>query len=156
MIGATAAEEVKLVLGEPIPRAATEGGDTVVEPQPTEPRLIEPTSFGGEEYAGAENTDDTSGGDSLGVVAITRTEGDGAGDSLGTTSGTSYSTEFGRTDQLSVTGSPSGPGGLPIPLGTGPSGGVIVKSVQPGSQVAADSHHCIDCPRHGAGPPALP
>jgi hypothetical protein len=136
VIGATAAEEVKLVLGPPIARSATEGGDTVIEPQPTEPQIVEPGSFEGEQYGGAENIDDTSGGDSLGVVAITRTEGDGAGDSLGTTSGTSYSTEFGRTDQLSVTGSPSGPGGLPISLGTGPSGGVIVKSVQPGSQVA--------------------
>jgi hypothetical protein len=131
VIGATAAEEVKLVLGPPIARPATEGGDTVIEPP-----LIEPTSFGGEEYAGAETDDDTSGGDSLGVVAITRTEDDGAGDSLGTTAGTSYSAEFGQTDQLTVTGSPSGPGGLPITLGAGPSGGVIVRSVQPGSQVA--------------------
>ena len=36
-----------------------------------------------------------------------------------------------------MTGSPSGPGGLPISFGTGAAGAVIVKSVQPGSQVAA-------------------
>jgi membrane-associated protease RseP (regulator of RpoE activity) len=130
VIGADASEDVKLVLGEPIARTAAAGGDTVIEPQ-----LVEPTSFGGVAYQGADNDDGTAAGDSLGVVAITHSEG-GSGEQPGATAGSSYSTEFGRSDQLVVTGPPSGPGGLPISLGNGPSGGVIVRSVQPGSQVA--------------------
>jgi hypothetical protein len=143
VIGATAAEDVKLVLGPPIARPAAAGGtDTIIEPLPIGPQLVEPGAYGGEElggardeYAGAQGDDDTS-GDSLGVVAITHNQ-DEADEQGGAAAGTSYSPEFGQTDQLSVTGSPSGPGGLPISLGTGAAGAVVVKSVQPGSQVAA-------------------
>ncbi|MCK9460165.1 MAG: PDZ domain-containing protein [Proteobacteria bacterium] len=133
VIGATAAEDVKLVLGEPIAAPAPAGDDLVIEPLPAGPALVEPGSFGGEQYAGAEPGDEES-GDPLGVVAITHSEDAPAQGAA--TEGTSYSPEFGQTDQLLVTGSPSGPGGLPVKLGTGPSGGVIVKMVQPGSQVA--------------------
>jgi len=140
VIGATAAEDVKLVLGPPIARPAAAGDDALIEPLPTGPQIVEPASFGGkeyasgQEYAGGREDDDTS-GDSLGVVAITHNQ-DEADQQGGAAAGTSYSPEFGQTDQLAVTGSPSGPGGLPITLGTGTGGGVIVKSVQPGSQVA--------------------
>jgi hypothetical protein len=146
VIGATAAEDVKLVLGPPIARpASVEGGAALVEPLPTGPDLVEPGSFGGDqyaavqggdEYAGAGDEDDTS-GDSLGVVAITHNQDAPDEQGAAATAGTSYSPEFGQTDQLTVTGSPSGPGGLPISLSTGSAGGVVVKSVQPGSQVAA-------------------
>jgi hypothetical protein len=60
-----------------------------------------------------------------GIIAITETE----------ELGDSTMTQYGLTDQLPVTGPPSGKGGLPIKIGGSP-GKVIVKSVQPGSRVA--------------------
>jgi len=127
VIGATAERESVLVLGEPIARAALAGGDTVIDPG-LGPGLVEPSAFDGEAYPA-----DPSGGDSLGVVAITERQDPAA---AGAQTAGSYDTPYGQADQLVVTGPPSGPGGLPISLGPGASGGVFVRAVQPGSQVA--------------------
>jgi large repetitive protein len=136
VVGATSAAEITLVLGQPIARVTTIGNDTIIEPQAGGPQLVEPgagSPFGeGEgETAAAED----GSGDSLGVVAITQREEspDAPG---GGTAGSSYSAEYGQTDRLTVTGpSASGPGGLPIAVSNG-KGGVFVRAVQPGSEVA--------------------
>lgn len=129
VMGATAAGPIMMVLGQPIARPGPVGSDLYVEPGAPGPALVEPGAggpFGGGDPDGE--------GDSLGVVAITQREEPGGIPGAGA-AGTSYSTEYGQTDLLPVTGAPSGPGGLPIALASG-QGGVVVKSVQPGSGVA--------------------
>jgi membrane-associated protease RseP (regulator of RpoE activity) len=107
--------EITLVLGAPI---ATQGPDVPLR----EPEL---TGAGSGFVADRLPMPGGDSGEPSGFIAISR----------GTEEGATVGTEYGPADMLTVTGPPSGKGGLPITVGGG-NGSVVVKSVQPGSLVA--------------------
>jgi hypothetical protein len=113
---ARAGEDVKLVISE-----AGAGPPTGGVPEFVTPEMVAAAT---DSSAPPADPGDDS-GESLGVIAITETLAQGT-----------RSSDYGYVDQLPVTGSVPGKGGLPVEIGGGP-GNVVVKGVSAGSQVAA-------------------